>query len=102
MAAINNAIAGALSPIAPLFAPISSISQSLGLNDPMIRGAAWFGITGGAYYYFKPLHAFTEGGASREWAVSQQLMGDTVTADSAYFPWYVVAGFVGFGAMNYA
>lgn len=102
MAAVNNAIAGALSPIAPLFAPISSISQSLGLNDPMVRGAAWFAITGGAYMYFKPLHAFTEGGDSREWAVWQTITGKEMTADSAYFPWYVVAGFVGFGAMNYA
>lgn len=102
MAAINNAVARALSPIAPLFAPLSSISRSMGLNDPMIRGAAWFGITGGAYMYFKPLHAFTEGGESREWAVWQQISGDTVTDSSAYFPWYVVAGFVGFGAMNYA
>lgn len=102
MAAINNAIAGALSPIAPLFAPLSGISNSLGLNDPMTRGAAWFAITGGAYYYFKPLHAFTEEGESREWAVYQQLMDGKISDASAYFPWYVVAGFVGFGAMNYA
>lgn len=101
MAAINDAIAGALSPIAPLFAPLSGISSSLGLNDPMTRGAAWFAITGGAYYYIKPLHAF-EGDKSREWALYQMVMGETVTENSAYFPWYVVAGFVGFGAMNYA
>lgn len=102
MAAINDAVAGALSPIAPLFSPVSSISRSIGLNDPMIRGAAWFGIVTGAYMYIKPLHAFDADGDSREWSVYQYVSGKEVTAESAYFPWYVVAGFVGWGAMNYA